>query len=902
MDYSAHHARFTADLSKVETPTALITTLESHLRKTLNPARVFIFTKAENSFVSHRNTTDLEFAVNGTLAKALSQMQKGLQIQTNAVSEDADFARLAVMDVEWCVPLLKNELLGWVAIKLNAETQTPEAQQFVTDVTAQTATLFAQTQKVQELERRVTELGVLNQISQAINFSIRFEDLLELIYAQSSRILDTQNFQILFRETTDSNIRTMFAVKDDERLLEIEGQSLPPGGAGLAGEIIRSGQPILTDEYLYECGDREVQTYLDDITNFLGVPLNIGARTLGAMIVFNSHEDKTYSQSQLQNFSAIATQAATALEKARLYEETDNNARQLRLLNDVGRSLSESLELDQLANTIVNTAAKLLDVPHGVLYLVNAVDNCYDCQGATELLGDLVGNAYAINTSPFDLLASSGHPIIWSGEQAQNILPDSDELETPVLSLMMTAMRLGERTVGMLAVGDVQSTRRFSVDDETLLMAFTSQAAMSLENARLFTQTDQKLAARLEELSLLQSIDRQLNTGLDLQRILQIALEQSMNASGASAGALALVNGKELLQLEFSGYPENSTIHQIRPDNFTDHPLVARTMSTGEAQQASAHGVITGKTGYLSNSRSQTCLPILRDGKATGVLMLESMQPDTFSNERLAFLNQLMDHTGVAIENAHLYQAIQDANLAKSEFISFISHELRTPMTSIKGYTDMLSQGMVGTLTDPQLNFLGTIRNNIERMATLVSDLADIARIETGRLRLDQALFDFKMIVDDVTRSIQGQVDDKNQKLHVSIEPGLPQIWGDHVRHTQVLTNMVSNAHKYTPNGGEIFVSVKASPNKWDPYGADEVLLISVKDTGIGISEEDQRRLFEKFFRSEDRDVRSVVGTGLGLNIVKSLVEIQGGKTWFESALGEGSTFHFTIPVGDKLD
>ncbi len=901
MDYSAPHSQFTLDLCHANSPTDMITTLESYLRDTLNPQRLFIFTKQNNKYVSHGHTTDLEFDINGTLVKALSNANQGLQIRPNNTVADADYARLAVMDVDWCLPLHKDQLLGWVAIKVGADTPSPAMQKFVTDLTQQTATIMAQTQRVLELEQRVTELNVLNQISQAINFSIRFEDLLELIYAQSSRILDTQNFQILFRETADANIKTMFAVKNDERRLDVEGQIHPHGGGGLAGEVIRSGLAIRTNQYLSTCNQLETTPYDDQTLNLLGVPLNIGSRTLGAMVVFNDNPKASYSEAQLQNFSAIATQAATALEKARLYEETENNARQLRLLNDVGHALSESLELDQLANTIVKTAAKLLDVEHSVLYLANTLDNCYDCQGATDLLQALCGKQYQINIAPFDKLASADRPLIWSGDEAQQILPESAAIDTPIGSLMMTTMRLGERTVGMLAVADVRDTRRFTAEDETLLMAFTSQAAMSLENARLFTQTDQKLAARLEELSLLQAIDRQLNTGLDLQRILQIALDQSVGASGATAGALALVDGIALQQLEFSGYPESSTIHQIKPENFTSHPLVARTISMREAQQASAHGAITGKTGYLSNSRAQTCLPILRDEQVRGVLLLESMQPDTFSAERIAFLNQLMDHTGVAIENAHLYQGIQEANLAKSEFISFISHELRTPMTSIKGYTDMLSQGMVGALTDPQLNFLGTIRNNIERMATLVSDLADIARIETGRLRLDQAIFDFKMIVDDVTRSIQGQVDEKQQTLHVDIEPNMPHIWGDHVRHTQVLTNMVSNAHKYTPQGGEIYLSVKKAENKWDPNGASEVLLIAVKDNGIGISEEDQRKLFEKFFRSEDRDVRSVVGTGLGLNIVKSLVELQGGRTWFESALGEGSTFYFTIPVGDKV-
>jgi signal transduction histidine kinase len=240
---------------------------------------------------------------------------------------------------------------------------------------------------------------------------------------------------------------------------------------------------------------------------------------------------------------------------------------------------------------------------------------------------------------------------------------------------------------------------------------------------------------------------------------------------------------------------------------------------------------------------------------------------------------------------------LQAANLAKSDFVSFVSHELKTPMTSIKGYTDLILQGTVGPITEIQSNFLATIRSNVDRMATLVSDLTDISRIETGRLRLDFRSVDVRDVIADVSSSARAFIAGKEQSLEIDLPGDLPPVWGDANRLIQILTNLVSNANKYTPKNGHIKITVERTANRWDEHGAPEVVHISVQDNGYGISPADQAMIFQKFFRSEDQNVRDTPGTGLGLNITRHLVEMQGGRIWYESETGYGSLFHFTIPI-----
>jgi signal transduction histidine kinase len=228
------------------------------------------------------------------------------------------------------------------------------------------------------------------------------------------------------------------------------------------------------------------------------------------------------------------------------------------------------------------------------------------------------------------------------------------------------------------------------------------------------------------------------------------------------------------------------------------------------------------------------------------------------------------------------------ANKSKSEFVSIVSHELKLPMTSIKGYSDLMLAGATGPLNENQTSFLTTIRNNVNRMSTLVSDLADISRIESGNLRLEPKIVKVQEVIDEVVAVTKNQFEQKKQTVSIEIQDGLPQSWCDRSRLTQIMTNMMSNANKYTPEGGSILV--QAIP-------VDGMIQVKVQDNGLGMTPEDQDNLFSKFFRSADDKVREAPGTGLGLSITKNLIELQGGKIWFESKYREGTTFFFTIPV-----
>jgi len=296
----------------------------------------------------------------------------------------------------------------------------------------------------------------------------------------------------------------------------------------------------------------------------------------------------------------------------------------------------------------------------------------------------------------------------------------------------------------------------------------------------------------------------------------------------------------------------------------------------------------------LPSTRSQLAVPVARENKVIGVIVLESDRVNGFDAEDLNFVVRLADHAAVSIANAQLYEEIKRANQYKSEFVSIVAHELKLPMTSIKGYSDLLVMGAAGQPNEGQLQFLNVIRSNVERMNTLVSDLLDISRIETGRLKLDAKPVAMQLVVEETLRTLRKHIEDKQQTLQVDVPDGLPNVMGDKSRLIQVLANLVSNAFKYTPSGGCITVQVR-------PDGASEdgkpFLVCRVTDTGVGMTPEDIEKLGQKFFRAGDQRVRDVPGHGLGFSIAKNLVEMQGGKIEIQSELDKGSTFSFTVPI-----
>lgn len=634
----------------------------------------------------------------------------------------------------------------------------------------------------------------------------------------------------------------------------------------------------------------------------LFVPLNGTKQLIGWITLGAKRSGESYHDNDLVFLTTLANQTAIALENARLLEAAERRALQFASLNQVSRTVNQTLDLETVLQLVMEKSLELLDAEAGSLLLADD-----DAESLTFKVvlgpvgGQLRGAQVAIGSgSIVGTVAHERRSLIVNDVRTDPRWNTSFDQSTEFVTrnLICVPMVSHDRLVGVIEAVNKRDSKIFSEEDTELLSSFAAQAAIALENARLFTMTDQALAERVQELHTMQFIDRQLNSTLvDFARVMDLTLEHAMDAVDASSGVVGMMDneGIGLYLLAQRGMPtEYARYHDVAWP--IEKGIIGRVARTGQPVIVDDVQKDPDFVAATAVTRSQMNVPILYQDQVRAVISLESAHPAAFSQPDLDFITRLADHAAIAIENARLYHQAQAANQAKTEFMSVASHELKIPMTSIKGYAKLLSLGTGGEITERQKEFLEIISTNVDRMDRLVADLLDVSRIEAGRLHLEMGRVDLREVIETVIQSVKGQIEAKHLNLELNIPSTLPPVWGDHGRLIQILTNLISNAYKYTPSGGQIYIAANGHTDAISPNS----VAISVRDTGVGISTEDQHKLFTKFFRADDPRVRDVPGTGLGLSITKSLIETHGGEIWCQSESGQGTTFTFTLPIAPQ--
>lgn len=575
-------------------------------------------------------------------------------------------------------------------------------------------------------------------------------------------------------------------------------------------------------------------------------------------------------------------------------EMATRQQQRLAALYEVGSQLSTTLDLGELLNLVMDATIRLTGAERGFLVLRDEASDRLQTAAARNMdQKTITGDSMEISRGIVRQVLKAGEPILTDNAQKDERFAEHHSVISYQLRAIMCApLRTRGRTIGAAYVDNRMYSDVFTQEDLSLLAAFASQAAMAIDNARLFRQTDKALARRVEELSLFQRIDQELNHSLELDRVLTLALEWAVQITGADGGSIGLVENaadeeEETEFLRLLAYMGRNSDTGERTIG-SDHPVLAQVLAEGKP--VVSRGVDATQTIDGSPAAAQLSVPIQRDGHVIGLITLEHESGDGFNGDDIAFMERLADRAVVAIENARLYEAVQAANDAKSEFISLVTHELRIPLTSIRGYTDLLLKEMAGPLNDSQRQFLDTVRRNLDRMGVLIRDLSDINRVESGRMHFEHVAFGLHDVLRNVAGDLQEAITERQQSLTLTLPDEETVVFADRTRVAQIAANLLSNANKYTPDGGKIEIRVQAEGT---------MARVDVVDNGIGISEEDQAKLFSQFFRGESAEVRAQTGWGLGLSIVKKLVEAQGGEVSCHSQPGVGSTFAFSLPLAE---
>ena len=562
-------------------------------------------------------------------------------------------------------------------------------------------------------------------------------------------------------------------------------------------------------------------------------------------------------------------------------ERRDTGQQQrLAVLYEVSRLIGSSLDLQTVLDQVMDAIIKLTGAERGFLMLLDDDGNLIPRVARNIDQETLESGEFHVSRTVTRQVVESGQPVLTTNAQEDpRFAGQASVVANALRSIMATPLRVRGEVMGVVYVDNRARTGLFKPEDLEALNAFAGQAAIAIDNARLFGETDQALQARVQELSMLRRVDRELNEAIGGGAVMQVTLKWAMRMADAVGGALALaeVGPEEQTALRVvalygpENFPEGIRQGSVIPvDRF---PTLTRVMAGAEALTR-------------SDGTAQTLLfvPVRYESRVIGVIILAAAHD--FSEDQRDLVTRMAARAAIAIQNTRLFEAVRAADRAKSEFVSVVAHELKVPMTSIAGYADLFKMG--GPVTEQQQEFINKIKNNVTRMKVLVSDLSDISRIESGNLRMDFEPVDPGEVIAAAEEGAQTQIEERGHHLVEEIEDGLPPVWADRNRLTQVLLNLLSNAYKYTPDGGTITLRV---------WRDGDAVYFRVQDTGVGMTQEEVEKLGTKFWRADNDHAIKQPGTGLGFAITRNLINLMNGELTIESKPGEGSAFTFSIPL-----
>ncbi len=546
-------------------------------------------------------------------------------------------------------------------------------------------------------------------------------------------------------------------------------------------------------------------------------------------------------------------------------------------LYNVTRTIGESLDLQTVLDHVMDSVIQLSGAERGFLVL-------RDDDGGVRVAAargidqqTLTSDKFAFSRTVINRVIDEGMPILTTNASEDPRFAGQQSIMTQALrSIMASPLRVRGHVIGVAYVDNRAHSGLFAQDDLVALETFSVQAAIAIENARLFAATDQELQRRVEELTQLRRIDQQISETLDPRKTMLTALDWVCRLAGAEVGHVGQLVGDP---------PSVQAVYHYGISTNETQPLQLETFYP-EVIDAAYRGETVSMTNE-ARGYAVLIIPIRREERLICVVVLR--RADEFAPEARELVERVITRAAVAIENAQLYERVREADKAKSEFVGIVAHDLKVPMTSIYGYSDLLLMDRAN-LAPHHVDFLGRIKDTVRRMENLVADLADISRIESGHFYMDPTRVPVDKVIQEIRDATMTQINSRHHTLMEHIAPNLPDMHTDYYRLIQVLTNLVSNAYKYTPENGTITISARQQ---------DDRVEFSVRDTGIGMTREQIAMLGVKFWRAEDDFTRSQPGTGLGFAITKSLVELMGSFIKIDSAPGVGSSFSFSVAIAE---
>jgi two-component system, NtrC family, sensor kinase len=691
-----------------------------------------------------------------------------------------------------------------------------------------------------------------------------------------------------------------------ERISVLRANPLPASADTPTGRALVERRPVHVLDVQLEPEPVASLARQTGARTLLATPLLREGMPIGGITIWRDVVEP-FTERQIELVKTFADQAVIAIENVRLFKEIQERNAELREALDHQTATAEVLgiisrsptDVQPVLDAIVESAARVCGIDDVVLRLRKG-----DSLVSRAHIGPIAERReeISIDTPQFRWMREHGALHVPDVDTQRNDFPTLGVISRTIL---IVPLRQHGEIVGTLIARRIE-VRPFTPAQIKLLETFADQAVIAIENVRLFQELEartRELVQSVGELRALGEVGQAVSSTLNLQTVLSTIVRHAVQLSRTDGGVVYEYDeAAEEFHLRASHHMEKEVVEAlqaapVRPGQGATGraatmrvPVQLSDILNEQEYTGSKVRLLFARLGY----RSVLAVPLLQEGRIMGALTVWRKQAGSFSAEVINLLQTFATQSALAFQNARLFREIEEknreieaANRHKSEFLANMSHELRTPLNAIIGFSEVLQERMFGELNEKQAEYTEDILSSGRHLLSLINEILDLSKVEAGRMELEVATFDLPLAIDNARTFVRERATKHGINLDVTVDERLGDFVGDERKIKQVLLNLLSNAVKFTPEGGRIGINARQ---------ADGSVEISVSDTGIGISPEDQAKIFEEFRQVGGDYAHKREGTGLGLTLAKKFVELHGGKIWVESEVGKGSTFSFSLP------
>ncbi len=805
------------------------------------------------------------------------------------------------------VPLLiGDQVLGVIATQDASKPRVFNAhhQELLLSIARQSAIAIQNARSFAQTQEALAETEALFNITNVASRSLKLQEMLDEVLAQ---VLEITGFQMGLISIFDPASAQLELSAHRGLYPAFLSSLIEKGLSGSLCELVYIRQELVNINDLSQGAPIDVSGLLAlGIQSYLGVPLEVRDNILGTLCAFSTEKDA--SQEAIDLMKAVGLQIGVAIENANLFEQTQSALGRTAALYEVSRSVLAIAGLEDLLQSVVDNVSKNLPANRVTLITFNLEQKQvgYFMEGGPgaqhvvhvpfeELLSGLSG--WVLNHKE-PALSPKGVPDPRESAEAQQ-----RRIETNCGAIIVAPLIYRDEILGTMTAINLPDEPDFTQTDVDMMMAMATQAAIAMRNTELFRQTQRQLA----NISTIQETTADLSAALTLDGVVNTLLAHITAAVSSDSANLFMLDGTELTRVGIYPRRDDNAPALGEKLSLADYPLTQQVIETQRPISTTADDLQlqdhASENFREAGIAANATIPIAGPEGVIGTVSLSRNRPNAqFSQDELDLMATLANQAAVAIQNARLYEEqrataeqLRELDQLKSQFLANMSHELRTPLNSIIGFSRVIMKGIDGPVTDQQQQDLSAIYSAGQHLLNMINDILDISKIEAGKMELAFEDVELPQIFESVMSTARGLVKDKPVKLVANIAEDLPLVHADPTRIRQILLNLLSNAAKFTDEGTITLSAILRTAESGRPE-----IYISVTDTGVGISPDDQHDLFEPFTQVDGSPTRKTGGTGLGLSISRLLVDLHNGEINMTSHPGRGSTFYFTLPLSSR--